>query len=266
MLSAETLESARTWYETGVRRMSGESVGPALAYLERAIPVFAEAGTLRLLTLARHTRLLALKLEQRHEEAEAQFADTMRGYTELRDAYGQSLLLCHLAELQAAQGRWQRAHSLFNLAGVVAENDQQRAVAVHILWQQGQLCRQRDDLNHAVRQFQRAERLLERQEELDRLAQMRLLRAQALTALGEAAEAIALLEDVQTHLMRSKQNQAAIEPLTLLRGLYEEQGQLEERNRVAQLLHLSGQRMIQVDSLPRPIAHLGPPIDRELRA
>jgi hypothetical protein len=29
-------------------------------------------------------------------------------------------------------------------------------------------------------------------------------------------------------------------------------------------MNLSGQRMIQTDLLPRPIVHLGPPIDRTL--
>jgi tetratricopeptide (TPR) repeat protein len=264
MLSGETLESARSWYETGVRRIESESVNIALSYLERAIPVFAEAGERLLLAHARHSRLLGLKLEERFDELENGFADTMEGYTALGDTYGQALLLSHLAEAQAAQGRWERSMSLFNLAAVVAENDGHRDVVTHVLWQQGQLCRQRDNFTQAIRLFQRAESLLAKEEPPLRAVHFRFLRAQALSQLGETAEAIALLEDVQTHLVRGEQNQAAIEPLSLLRRLYEDEGLSEERARVTQLMHLSGQRMIQTDLLPRPVEHLGPPIDRDL--
>ena len=263
MLSAETLESARSWYETGVQRIESEAIGLGLTYLERAIAVFAEALEPRLLAHARHYKLLGLKLAERFDEAEGLFATVMQGYTELGDSYGQALLLCHLAEAQAAQSRWERAMSLFNLAGVVAENDQHREVVTHVLWRQGLLCRQRDNLTQAIRLFQRAEQVLKGEEPPLRAAQFRFLRAQALSVLGETAEAIALLEDVQTHLLRNHQSQAAMEPLNLLRRLYEDEGQSEERARVTQLMHLSGQRLIQTDLLPRPIEHLGPPIDRE---
>ena len=264
MLSSDTLQSAHSWYETGVRRVLGEQLGIGVNYLERAIPIFAEAGELRALTRARHYKLLALLLDERYDEAEALFADIQQGYTELGESYGQALLLCHFAQAQAAQGRWQRAHSLFNLAAVVAENDQHGAVLTYVLWQQGQLCRSRDDLVRAVAVFQRAEKLVEHEHPPERLAQFRFQRAQALSLLGETAEAIALLEDVQAHYLRHQQNQAAMEPLTLLRRLYEDQGLTDERNRVARLMHLGGQRMIQVDAIPKPKAHLGPPIDPEL--
>jgi tetratricopeptide (TPR) repeat protein len=226
--------------------------------------VFAEANDLQHLTYARHYKLLGLKLAERFEELERLFADTMEGYTELGDTYGQSLLLSHLAEAQSAQGRWERAFSLFNLACVVAENDGHGEVVSHVLWQQGQLCRQRDNLTQAIKLFQRAEGLLAKEESRERLVQFRYLRAQALSLLGETAEAMALLEDVQTHLVRGERSQAAMEPLSLLRQLYEDEGMSEERARVTQLMHLSGQRMIQTDLLPRPVEHLGPPIDRSL--
>lgn len=261
MLSAETLESARSWYETGVQRIESESMSVGLSYLERAIPVFAEAGDTLRLTRARHYRLLGLKLEERFDEVESGFADVMEGYTTLDDTYGQALLLAHLAEAQAAQGRWERAFSLYNLAGVVAENDGHRAVVLHVLQRQGQLAGERDNLTHAIRLFQRAENSLAKEGSADAQVRFRFLRAQALSRLGETAEAIALLEDVQTHLVRGGESQAAMEPLSLLRQLYEDEGLSEERARVTQLLHLSGQRMIQTDLLPRPVEHLGPPID-----
>lgn len=261
MLSRETLESARSWYETAVRRFEGDAFSVALAHLERAIPVFAEARELRLLTYARHYQMMALQHEERFDEAERLFADAMQGYAALGDAYGQALLLSHLASAQAAQGRWERAHSLYNLAAVVGENDQQRDVVVHVLWQQALLCRQRDNLTQALTLFERAERLVQHEEPPDRLPTLRFLRAQTLSRLGETGEAIALLEDVQTHLIRAERHQQAMEPLTLLRALYEEQGQEDERNRVGRLMNLAGQRMIQADMLPRPTAHLGPPID-----
>jgi tetratricopeptide (TPR) repeat protein len=264
MLSPETAESARSWYETGVRRIGTETAGIGINYLERAIPVFAEVGDLRHLTYARHYVLYALKQDERFEEVEGRFADAMTGYAELGDTYGQALLLAHLADSLAAQGRWERAHALFNLAAVVAENDQHRDIVVHVLWQQGLLCRQRDNLTHAVKLFQRAERLLDKESGGGRLPQLRFLRAQVLSLLGETAEAIALLEDVQTHLLRTNRNQLAMEPLNLLRRLYEDEGMAEERARVSQLMHLSGQRMIQADLLPRLTEHLGPPIDPAL--
>ena len=264
MLSPETRESARTWYETGVRRVEAESVSIGLNYLDRAIAVFAEAEELPEATHARHYKLFGMKLDDRFDEVEGLFANVMQGYTELGDTYGQALLLAHLAETQAAQGRWERAYSLFNLASVVAENDAHRDVVTHVLWQQGQLCRQRDNLTQAIVLFQRAETLLAKEDPPDRLVQFRFLRAQALSQLGETAEAIALLEDVQTYLVRSERSQAAMEPLTLLRQLYEDEGMLEERARISKLMNFSGQRMIQQDMLPRPVAHLGPPIDRGL--
>jgi len=266
MLSSQTAVQANEWYETGVRRIESESIQIGLTHLERAIAVFAEAGDVRHLVYARHYMLLGLVLEERFEEAEALFPEVMQGYTVLRDSYGQSLLLCHLATAQASQGRWQRAHSLYNLATVVAENDQHKEVVLHALWQQGHLCRERDNLTQAIRLFQRAERLLEKDEPRTRQAQFRFLRAHALSALGETAEAIALLEDVQTHLVSTHQSQAAMDPLNLLRRLYEDEGMDKERARIAQLMHLTGQRMIQAEMLPRPVEHLGPPIDRELAA
>lgn len=265
MLRAETLETARSWYETGVQRIESESVSTGLGYLDRAIPVFAEGGELALLTRARHYKLLGLKLEERFDEVEGLFADVMEGYAGQDDSYGQALLLAHLAEAQAAQGRWQRAFSLFNLACVVAENDGHRAVVLHVLQQQGELAGQRDNLTHAIQLFQRAENALAREGQTDAQVRFRFLRARALSRLGETAEAIALLEDVQTHLVRAGESQAAMEPLGLLRQLYEDEGQSEERARITQLLHLSGQRLIQTDLLPRPVEHLGPPIDRDLQ-
>ncbi len=266
MLSPQTAEQAREWYQTGVSRIGSESVQIGITHLERAIAVFAEAGDRRHLTYARHYILLGQVLEERFEEAEALFPNVMQGYTELGESYGQALLLCHLADAQAHQGRWQRAYSLYNLATVVAENDQHKEVVLHALWQQGHLCRQRDNLMQAVKLFQRAERLLEKDEPRHRLAQFRFRRAQVLSVLGETAEAIALLEDVQTHLVSMHQSQAAMEPLGLLRRLYEDEGLEKERTRISQLMHLTGQRMIQADMLPRPVEHLGPPIDRELAA
>jgi tetratricopeptide (TPR) repeat protein len=264
MLSPVTAESAREWYETGVHRVQSQSLSIGITHLERAIAVFAEAGDRERLAHARHYRLLAMLLDTRSEDVEAGFAAAMQGYTELGDSYGQALLLSHLADAQAAQGRWERAHSLYNLASVVAENDQHGDVLVHVLLRQGQLCRERDNLTQAAALFQRAERLVEREQPPRRLPHIRFLRAQVLSLLGETAEAIALLEDVQAHLVSSQQNQAAMEPLSLLRRLYEDQGLAEERERISRLMNLTGQRMIQTDLLPRPQEDLGPPIDRAL--
>jgi tetratricopeptide (TPR) repeat protein len=263
MISADTLETARSWYETGVHRIRNESIGLGLNYLDKAIAVFLEAGELRLVTQARHHKVLGYLLEERHEEVETLFASILHGYTVLEDSYGKALLLAHLGESLAAHGSWERANSYYNLASVIAENEQFRDLTAHIHLRQGLLFEQRDNLIRAARSLQRAAGLLDPETQLLRYAHCRFLRSRVLSRLGEAGEATAILEDAQSRLIRAHEFHAALEPLSLLRGLYEDSGMADDRNRIGELMHLCGQQMIKTDVMKKPKLNLGPPIVRE---
>lgn len=263
MIPTEAVQNAQFWYEEGVKRIESGSISLGITSLEKAIALFAEEDNPRVLTYARHHKLLGLKLDRRYEEAESQFADVMQGYTQLEDSYGKGLLLAHLAECLAAQGRWERAEAVFHLASVVAENDQHKQLLAYIRLQQGQLCRQRDDLARAERMFQAAERLCNAEQTLLTYAQCRWLRAEALSRLGETTQAVALLEDVHTQLIRAKQFRDALEPLTLLKQLHEDMGMEEDKHRIARLIHLCGQQILRTDDVRREKAYLGPSISRQ---
>ena len=101
MIPTQAVQNAQSWYEEGVQRIESGSISLGITYLEKAIALFAEEDSPRVLTYARHHKLLGLKLDRRYEEAESQFADVMQGYTQLEDSYGKGLLLAHLAECLA---------------------------------------------------------------------------------------------------------------------------------------------------------------------
>lgn len=262
MINQETVNAAHEWYRTGVRRIGNDTISLGLTYLDKAIAVFAEAGDLRMLTYTRHHRLLGFKLDERDEEVASQYPEVMSGYTALDDSYGKALVLTHLAESLAHQGRWARALSHFNLAGVLAENDGHAPLHAYILERAGCLHRDRENQVQAVRLFAQAEELASEHDLPVAFSRYRTLRAQALAALGETGEAVALLEDVQSRLIGQRRFRDSLEPLTLLRRLYEASDMEEDKNRVVRLMHLSGQELLKTDSERKPSIYSGPPIDR----
>lgn len=264
MITNDTFLTAVNWYETGAHRVTHDSVNLGLTYLDKAIAVFVEMKDIPRTAHARHYKLLGMKLAERFEDVERLFADTMAGYTQLENTYGQSLLLSHLAETLIGLGRWEMACGYYNLAAVVAENDQQPEVLAYIYLRQGALFGKRDDLLQADRVFRRAEQLAESTGNLTALARCRFLRGETLSRIGEVSEAVALLEDAQSRCLRRHAHQQALGPLTLLKSIYDESGMDEDRSRISQLIHLCGQRMIQSDALPVDHGDFGPPIDVEL--
>lgn len=261
MSSSTTLDTAREWYATGAQRVQSETVNLGLSYLDRAIAVFEEAGERRLLTYARHHKLLGLMLETRHEELENLFPEVMEGYTALDDAYGKSLLLAHLAVSLAGQEQWDAAAAHLNLAGVIAENDAQSAVLAYVYEQQARIFRHRDNLNLAVQRYTQAETLAGGRDDAYAAGLYRQARAETLTALGERAEATALLEDAQDTLVRSGHFREGVDCLNTLHRLYERAGMADDANRVKELIHYCGQRMIQDENQRRAGRYTGPPVE-----
>ena len=90
---------------------------------------------------------------------------------------------------------------------------------------------------------------------------LRYSAAEAMMRLGERADAVAFLEDLQIKLIRGHKFREALEPLNLLGQLYEESGSWDEKDRVTELVHLCGQSIVQeVDA--RREADLGQPTVR----
>src|SRR5262245_52515902 len=98
MISEQTIESAREWYDIGLSWMAKGATNLALSHLERAISVFEEIRDLPTLTRARHEYLTGLQRLKRDEEVEARCDEVMQGYIELDDAAGQARILALLAE------------------------------------------------------------------------------------------------------------------------------------------------------------------------
>lgn len=261
MITQETLASAQGWYETGVRRIENETYNLGISYLDKAIAVFAEVGDTRRLTHARHHKLLAYKLDGRNEEVESQYPAVMDGYVRLEDTYGQTLLLVHLAESLAHQDRLQRALAWFNLAALLAENDDRPGLLAYVLECQGRLYRHRENQVQAVRLFRRAEAVAEEHGFTYEAIRYRQQRAETLVELGELAEAYGLLEEVQSRLIHEERYREAVEPLSVLRRLYGNAGMEDDRDRVTRLMHALGQEMLRTDERRKPSVYEGPSID-----
>jgi len=250
MISEQTVESARQWYDIGLAWMQKGATKLALSHLERAISVFEEIADLPALTRARHEYLRGLQRLNRHEEVEARYEDVMGGYIEMDDVPGQANVLALLAESVARMGRVERARVHLNLAASLAELRVERSLLRNILEQQARLLLQREAVEPAVQLFKKAEEAAERDEAEEEIARFRQERAKALLQLGERAEAIALLEDVQSRFLRRGMVREAVEPLQSLRELYELNGLTEDRSRVEALIHLCGQRLLRETAEP----------------
>lgn len=261
MSANESLETALGWYQTGVEKIQAHSVSIGLSYLEKAIPVFLDHEDGHHSSLARHYRLLAFKMAERFEEVEREFAPVMDGYTKQGNHYGKALLIVHLAEALAAQGRWERANSYFNLAAVLAENNQFALLLAYIFQQQAALCWERDNHLHALRHFRRAEHFIQTTGDNLALANLKLARGEVLSSMGEGSEAASHLEEAQTLFLRVGRPQEAMKPLNLLKQIYESGGMIEEKERVSSLIHRCGQLMLKRDTFPIPREDLGPPIE-----
>jgi tetratricopeptide (TPR) repeat protein len=258
MISDQTVTTARQWHDIGVSWLEKGAPNLALSHLERAISVFEEIRDLPALTKARHDYLTGLSLLKRDEEVEARFEDCMRGYIALDDAAGQARLLALLAESVARVGRVERARVHLNRAAAIAELRGNRGLLRAILEQQAQLLVQRDMIEPAVQRFKQAEALAELEAQEGEVARLRQERAQALLNLGERGEAIALLEDAQSRFLRKGLVREAVEPLKILKALYERAGMMEDRSRVEALVHMCGQKMIHAEgATQRPPSKTG---------
>lgn len=245
MIGEETVQAAKKWCETGANWINNGAVKLGLSYLDRSISVFSENGEMNWLTFARHSKLDGLKRSGWEEDAEAMFDEVMRGYHVLRDSYGQALLLCHLAECMAHQGRGERALTNLHLAISIAEADGLRALKAYLLSVRAGISMERDNLVMALRLFRQAEELLDQEGQVMEALHMRYSAAEALLRLGERADAAAFLEDLQTKLMRGRYYRDALDPLNLLGKIYEESGSWDERDRITELVHLCGQSIVQ---------------------
>ena len=251
MIGQETVDAAKNWCEVGARWIGNGAPKLGLNYLDRAIAVFAENKEEPWLTYARHYKLDGLMHSGWEEEAEAIFDQVMEGYTKRDNHYGKALLLAHLAESMALQGRLERAMVNLNLAAGIAEAQHEETLLAHVLAQQARISEQREDLIAVIRLFRKAEAILDAEGlELEAL-QLRFSAAEAMVRLGERADAVALLEDLQTKLMRGHYIHEALEPLKLLREVYEESGSWDEKNRISELIHLCGQSIIQTEDARR---------------
>ena len=261
MASQDTLETAVSWYRTGVKKVESNSFTIGLSYLEKAIPVFEDAGDKHLAAQARHYRLLALKMSERHEEVEREFARIMEGYTELGNHYGKALLIVHLAESLGERGRWERSNSYFNLAAVIAENFRFAKLMVHIFQEQAKMSSKRDNHLHAIRCLEKAEHFSRGPQETLVLANLKHLRGGELSSMGEASEAAAHLEESQGLYLKEGRPREALKPLNLLKKIYGAGGMAGEQERVSALIHQCAQAMLKRDSFPMERAGLGPPIE-----
>jgi tetratricopeptide (TPR) repeat protein len=176
----------------------------------------------------------------------------MQGYIELDDAEGQARLLTLLAESVARMGRIERARAHLNLAIAIAKMRGAPGLLRLALEQTAVLLEQRELVQPAVQSYAQAEAVAEQQSLEGDVARYRYVRAQALLHLGERAEAIALLEDAQSRFLRRGMVREAVEPLQILRELYERNGLAADRSRVEALIHLCGQRLIRESPAPNP--------------
>lgn len=281
MASHDPLETAISWYRTGVEKVVSHSYSIGLSYLDKAIPVFENAGDKAGATQARHYRLLALKKADRHEEVEREFAAIMEGYTELGNHYGKALLIVHLAESLGERGRWERANSYFNLAAVIAENFHFAELMVHIFMEQARVSSNRDNHLHAIRCLKRAEHFLLSAQDTQSgdsgdqgtvpqktgdpnnmaLAGLKFRHGEELASMGEGSEAAAHLEEAQGLYLREGRPREALKPLNLLKKIYDSGGMAGEKERISMLIHTCAQVMLKRDSFPIDRDDLGPPIE-----
>ncbi|MDH5752538.1 MAG: hypothetical protein OEZ59_08990 [Deltaproteobacteria bacterium] len=244
-ISKETVHSAQHWFDQGIERISGGRFNLGLGLLDRAIAVFSETNDVKRLTLARHHKMYAYLLDKRPEEAESLFVEVMDGYSFMDDSYGQALSLTHLGECQAVQDHLAGAVRHLNLARIIAETHSLFPVLTYVFQRLGLLFKDRDNHVQALRMFELAEMLSGTQGRQNLFCRYRHQRAEILVELGESGRAFALLEDVQTRLINSKSYQEAINPLSLLRAIYEEMGMQEDLERIMTLMHLCGQHILQ---------------------
>ncbi|MCZ6843763.1 MAG: hypothetical protein O7G32_13155 [SAR324 cluster bacterium] len=251
MIGQETVEAAKSWCEIGARWIGSGAPKLGLNYLDRAIAVFSENKELNWLTFARHNKLDGLMRTGWEEDAEIMFDEVMEGYAQQEEAYGKALLLSHMAECQARQGRNERALGNLNLAAAIAEIHGEQTLLAHVLALQARISLEREDLVAVIRRFRRAEEILEQQGLEMEALRLRFSAAEAMVRLGERADAIALLEDLQTKLLRSHRFREALEPLRLLSQLYEESNSWDEKDRISEFVHLCGQRIVSSDDNKR---------------
>lgn len=253
MIGQETIDSAIKWCEIGQRWIGNSAVRLGLEYLDRAIAVFNEGGEQGWLTYAQHRKMEGLRLAGREEDAIALFEVVMQGYERLGDAYGKALALTHLAEAYAGQNRGERALATLNLAISVAEEAGLNQILAYAYGVQGRLFLARENLLQGIRLLRKAEGITEAEGHEKEALALGFAASEALVRLGERADAMALLEDQQTRLMRGLWFREALDALNLLGRLYEESGSWDEKNRVTQLGHLCGQKMMQKDGETRPV-------------
>ena len=267
MIEQETIEKARQWCDTGAKWIDSGAFRLGLSHLDRAITIFAESEDVNWLTYARHQKLRALFMSKNEDQVENLQEEIMRGYFLLDDAYGKALLLSHMAEELARQGRKERAMVNLNLAVATAEAAGLGKFHAHLLAEQAHLFMERENPLRALRFYRRAEEVAQKEGLQESAAHSRYLIAEALARLGENKEAAAWLEDLQTRLLRAKRFQEALEPLRLLGRLYEESGLVEEKTRVSQLMYYCGQNVIQSEGSHRfdqPEARRPAPIRKEV--
>lgn len=245
MIDQQTVENARKWVEDGAKWIQNNAFSMGVKYLDRAIPVFAEAHDITWLTYAQHQRMLGLSGMGRHEEVESAFEEVMRGYVELEDPYGKTLALHHAAEDDRKRGRFEQGISLLNLARHMAQSHDLKDLEAAILTQKADMEQQRGNLVAASRAWREAEKRFDGLKQDDESLNCRLKLADVLVALGERSEALALLEDGQARLFRDQKYRLALEPLRKLSQLYEESAMWNEKERVTQMIQFCGQYIIQ---------------------
>ncbi len=247
MISKESLESARSWYATGIGWIEKEAANLGITYLERAIPVFREAGDGKLVARALHHRLLGLQRTERHDEVETGAEEVLHTYGRLKDLYGQALLLAHLSESIARLGRWERALAHLHLAEAIATAAGEQSVLRYVLERQARLFLERESSVQALRLLKRAEASGAEEGLAGEVARLRAAQGAALARMGERSEAVGVLEDAQSRYMAQGAFREALEALAMLSRIYESTGQFEEQNRTKALMHLCGQKVLKRD-------------------
>lgn len=252
MIDQETYETAKEWCRTGATWVDQQAYTTGVRHLDQAIAVFQEVGDVPWLTFARHQKLQAARARGGSEEVDRLLDDVLRGYAALDDAYGKALALAHHAEWLETNGDRAGAMARLNVAMAVAEFAREAELLAHLQVQKGDLYLADADCVQAERLFRKAEATLQELGMEQDAAASRLSAADALIRMGERAEAIALLEDVQAFFMREERFREALRALSPLARLYEEAELYEQRQRVADLIHLCGQYIINEGAANAP--------------
>lgn len=250
MIEQQTVEAAKGWCRTGESWIEKGATNLGMNYLDKAIPVFREIDDDSWLTYTLHLKLKAYKQQDQFEQVDSMFEAVMAGYVRLDDNYGKALLLMHHGESVSRHGHQERALAVFNLALEITEGQDAKDLAAFILKNIADIYLDRGTYLQALRMLRRAEQYLDDAENIDESTRVRQMMAEALSAMGESGEAIALLEDVQTRLWDRKQYREAVKPLTLLNKLYTATKAAEDKERIGQLLHWAAQRVIHEDDNP----------------